>query len=164
MPDKKPTDSEIVKDLKDKIEFENFDENGYAVVDIEKLKNILDLINRQKAELEKNENIIRLADKTIETQNAEIERLKGNGKLESENIILNALIEMKNDTINNLMKTVDALESQLKTAKAEAYKEFAERLNKEIDIRPTYSNKQNEYVCFLIDNLLKEMVGEDNTQ
>lgn len=36
----------------------------------------LDLINRQKAEIEKNENIIRIADKTIATQQAEIERLE----------------------------------------------------------------------------------------
>ena len=38
--------------------------------------NSLDLINRQKAEIKKYENIIRLADKTIETQSAEIERLQ----------------------------------------------------------------------------------------
>ena len=54
------------------------------------------------------------------------------------------------------------LNKEFKTAKAEAYKEFAERLKEEIDIRPTYSNEQNKYVFFLIDNLLKEMVGEDN--
>ena len=44
--------------------------------------------------------------------------------------------------------------------KSEAYKEFAERLKEEINIRPTHSNEQNKYVCFLIDNLLKELVGE----
>ena len=38
-------------------------------------ENTLDLINRLQAENEKNENIIRLADKAIETANAEIERL-----------------------------------------------------------------------------------------
>lgn len=54
----------------------------------------------------------------------------------------------------------DFAEGLIVKAKAKAYKEFAERLNKEIDIRPTYSNKQNEYVCFLIDNLLKELVGD----
>ena len=46
--------------------------------------------------------------------------------------------------------------------KTEAIKEFAERLKTEIDIRPTHSKKQNEYVFFLIDNLVKEMVGDDN--
>lgn len=44
----------------------------------------------------------------------------------------------------------------------EVIKEFAERLKTEIDIRPTHSKKQNEYVFFLIDNLVKEMVGDDN--
>lgn len=46
------TDNEIIKVLEDKIEFENFDENGYAVVDIEKLKNFLNLITCQKAKIE----------------------------------------------------------------------------------------------------------------
>ena len=53
MTNKKLTDNEIIKALEDKIEFESFDENGYAVVDIEKLKNALDLITRQKAEIER---------------------------------------------------------------------------------------------------------------
>ena len=43
----------------------------------------------------------------------------------------------------------------------EGVKEFAERLKSEIDIRPTYSREQNKYVFFLINNLLKELVGED---
>jgi hypothetical protein len=43
------TDNKIIKALEDKIEFENFDENGYAIIDIEKLKLILDLINRLQA-------------------------------------------------------------------------------------------------------------------
>ena len=45
-------------------------------------------------------------------------------------------------------------------AKAEAVKEFAERLKKEIDIRTTLSKEQDKNVLFLIDNLLKETVGE----
>ena len=47
------TSSEIKKALEDKIEFKNFDENEYAVIDIEKLKNALDLINRYEAEVER---------------------------------------------------------------------------------------------------------------
>ena len=41
-----------------------------------------------------------------------------------------------------------------------AIKEFAERLKNEIDIRPTHSKEQNECVFFLIDELVKEMVGD----
>lgn len=48
----------------------------------------------------------------------------------------------------------------IETSQSEAIKEFADRLKEEINIRPTHSNEQNKYVCFLIDNLVKEMVGE----
>lgn len=61
MPNKL-TDAEVKKALEDKIEFENFDENEYAVIDIEKLKNALDLINRYEAEVERlNNNISAMA-------------------------------------------------------------------------------------------------------
>ena len=105
--------------------------------------NTLDLINRQKAE---------------------IERLKCNEKLESVNITLNALIEMKNSTINNLMKTVDMLETQLKTAKAEAVKEFAEKLKEFMHNKfKALDEYEFEYISERdIDNLAKEMVGDDN--
>ena len=82
---------------------------------------------------------------------------------------LQAEIERLRAGADSLFNTLDyraeqilKLEDNLKTAKAEAYREFAERLKKEIDIKPTHSQKQNDYVFFLIDNLLKELVGEDN--
>lgn len=53
------------------------------------------------------------------------------------------------------------LEVSRKCVRKEAIKEFAERLKEEIDIRPTHSKEQNKYVCFLIDNLVKEKVGEE---
>ena len=106
------------------------------------LKNLtLDLINRQKAEMEKNENIIRLADKAIETQNAEIERLK-------------ATVDSFTD--------IGKLYSEIK---AEAYKEFAERL------KMRAINRYNEFEDYQaypyatiehIDNLLKELVGDND--
>jgi len=99
---------------------------------------------------------------------AENERLKGNEKLESENIVLNSLIEMKNDTIKNQMKAFDMLESQFKTAKAEAYKEFwnsrPERLNEQCEGKEEYNKGWNACLDEFWDirnNLLKELVGED---
>lgn len=92
---------------------------------------ILDLINRQQADIEKNENIIRLADKTIETANAEIERLKTNLNIELENY---------------------ATEYDNKI-KAEAYREFAERLCE--------GRVSNDNIVILAKCLLKELVGED---
>lgn len=49
----------------------------------------------------------------------------------------------------------------LKERIAEAIKEFAERLKNEINIRTTYSREQDKNVMRMIDNLLKEMVGEE---
>ena len=79
------TDAEIIKALEDWIKELKDDYKRLQLLDapmdcfeeshvdnIRLLSNALDLINRQKAELEKNENIIRLADKTIETANAEL--------------------------------------------------------------------------------------------
>ena len=93
-----------------------------------------------------------------------------NEKLKSKNIVLNSLIEMKNDTICNQRKVIDMLECQLKTAKAEAYKEFAEKIEERIAVK-ILKDKSNEYaegfvdaldgVNGEIDNLLKELVGED---
>ena len=80
----------------------------------EKSKNALDLINRQKAE---------------------IERLK--------------------EVNEKLLIDFNGLSGVIKRAKAEAYKEFAERL-KEM-VTPFKYSFNND-----IDNLLKELVGEDN--
>ena len=95
----------------------------------------LDLINRLQTENKKNENIIRLADKTIETANAEIERLN-----------------IRNKTLTAITKNYDW---KFEKAKSEAIKEFAERI-KEIAIE-----KGNVPIVFDdIDNLVKEMVGD----
>ena len=76
----------------------------------------LDLINRQKAE--------------IERLNKEVETFADIGKMYSE-------------------------------VKAEAVKEFAERLKKEINVRTTFSKEQDKNVLIYIDNILKELVGDD---
>ena len=53
-----------------------------------------------------------------------------------------------------------------KDLKAEAYKEFAEKVeNKILPMLTTATLEEKETVCFCLDkikNLLKEMVGEDN--
>ena len=93
--------------------------------------------------------IIKSALDLINRQQAEIESLKAD----------KIIAERHEKDARELYKDVVM---QLKTAKSEAVKEFAKRLKTEIDIRPTHSKKQNECVFFLIDNLVKEMVGENN--
>ena len=92
----------------------------------------IDLINRQQAEIKKCENIIRLADKTIEKQSAEIKRL------EQENFDRSLTVE---------------------TWKWEAVKEFAERLKKESFNGMNIVIPEEVVLIDDIDNLVKEMVG-----
>ena len=79
----------------------------------------LDLINRQKAEIEK------LKGSTIVSNIMESQRIK-------------------------------------REAKAEAYKEFAERLNEKAQIADCFDSYNMVVGTHFIDNLLKEMVGDDN--
>ena len=94
----------------------------------------LDLINRLEKTNRKNERIIELADKTIETQKAEIERLQ--------------------NAYKQCAWERDIFLDELKTAKSEAIKEFAERLKEEA----TVDDDSTWWVANIdIDNLVKEM-------
>ena len=73
----------------------------------------------------------------IKRQNAEIERLN-----------------------NNLSAMVVTMRNSAKATRNEAIKEFAEMLKNEINIRTTYSREQDKNVMRMIDNFVKEMVGD----
>lgn len=88
----------------------------------------LDLINRQKAEIE---------------------------KLKSENDILSRNAD--NAFQEGLNECRELFEPAIKS---EAYKEFAEKLENEINCRTTLSREQDKNVIHIMHNLLKEMVGE----
>ena len=69
------------------------------------------------------------------------------GKLSKHTYPLDAMERCVNDTIQEYCEE----------AQAEARKEFAEKLIKEINVRTTFSKKQDKNVLFYIDNLLKEL-------
>lgn len=75
-------------------------------------------------------------------------------------------VEIEELKIENksLRSAANSYKMHFDVARNEAVKEFAERLKEEIDIRPTHSNEQNKYVCFLIDNLVKEMASGTSVQ
>lgn len=75
----------------------------------------------------------------IDRQKAEIERLKGS------------------TIVNNIMES----QRIKRETKAEAYKEFAEKLENEINRRTTLSRQQDKNVIHIMHNLLEEMVGEE---
>lgn len=112
--------------------------------------------------MRKNENIIRLADKTIETANAAIERLQ--------NILIcfmDALGKVRKvDDIDeiSLIPLMSELNKQYRAElKAEAYKEFAKRLNNK-GMFPHEINDDYAVGLGTIDNLLKELVGENDAR
>ena len=102
----------------------------------------IDLINRQKAENEALKMEFSVMRDKANSYKAENERLK------AENTFAIAERNAFDTSFNKVLK-------QLKNAKAEAYKEFAERLK-------GYRNGNYIFVStVLLDNLIKEMVGEE---
>ncbi len=88
-------------------------------------------------------------------QQAEIESLKENR---------DELWEIHcRDTERYLERTdeIDALKEELKTVKATAVQEFAEKLKKRIYKGGVHPTVEDEFMCD-IDNLVKEMVGGNN--
>ena len=107
------------------------------------LENALDLINRYEEIVKKCETVEHFADKTIATLQAENERLKDDNKF-----------------------LQDRRFKELSEVKAEAIKEFADKV-KSHSRKMQSSDFSGEFwdkavLVADIDNLLKELVGEDN--
>ena len=122
-------------------------------------KNALDLINRQKAEIDilirKKES---LRDEIAEQQ-AEIERLK------EENETIKSNFECQQIVLGDFDEIIKKQAKKLKTAKSEAIKEFAERLKEKLKEVPRYDIEDKAYYAIgtygeLIDNLVKEMTEQ----
>lgn len=124
MTDKKITDEEIIKRLERCVKRGNRNYN----TDI-----VLDLINRQKAEIEE-----------LNIQLRELWNMASLYKAEG---------EMWEGYNENLLTANTALSNEILSAKAKAYKEFAEKLKKETLSDRGYDILQQG----TIDNLLKEM-------
>jgi hypothetical protein len=144
MPDKKLNDSEIVKALEDLVKCNNNEidcgscalSKFYPRCPEEIGKFALDLINRLQAENERLQNIL-------------ICFMDALGKVRKVDDI---------DEIS-LIPLMSELNKQYRAElKAEAYKEFVNRLESELGGLFLIKHK---VVCDVIDNLLKELVGED---
>ena len=145
--DKKLTDAEVKKALKCCSTYHDVRSCKNCPLDGKCEPNLLeqyalDLINRREGEKEKNENIIRIADKTIATLNAENESLK-------------AEVERLN---NNISAAATTLSNCARATRHEAYKEFVERLKEKLEY--FCLEKENFVSEEQIDNLLNELVGE----
>ena len=123
----------------------------------------LDQINRLEGEKEKNENIIRIADKTIATLDAENESLKA--EVERLKRELNLVVENSLSTrfphcvlcgdTAILTKNLEGYDKFIADIKAEAYKEFAEKIKEKTKWLFSSVSINNE-----VDNLLNELVSD----
>lgn len=124
---KKLTDEEIIKDLTELSRYTGFQEKYIQV-----LNATLDLINRQKSEIER-------------LKSANDEKFR------------------QWDMLAEKTKThyADLYNEAKDKLKAEACKEFAERLNGKAQIADCFNSYSMVVGTHFIDNLLKEMVGEE---
>ena len=145
MENKKLTDNEIKKALKEILEI------MLNMGDLQKsstISNALDLINRLQAENERLEQNLKEAHIDIREHIAENERLKGEVAKEFTCFVGDP----------HKVEHCPYLE-ELKTAKAEAYKEFAERLDNKA-MFPQEINDDYAVGLTIIKKTLKELVGK----
>ena len=182
------TDNEIIKALKMWLREGDCNgecpllEMGYcfdcACVPPEIASGILDLVNRQKIESNKYRNrvqsqkgeITRLHKKVaeltaeLEEQKAEIERLREEKQEIKDNFDCQQTVYL------DLSKIIKEQADELKTAKSEAIKEFAERLKDEMRLEDDcqYDCMNCLYECKgyvpIIDNLVKERTEVETNQ
>ena len=166
MSDKKLTDNEIIKALDGAVLNSKRCDSKVWSIEVYKLEIALDLINRQKAIIEKSEKVEHFADKTIETANAEIENLKvENQSLRSAANSLKMHYEKAQAEIERLKESLNIELENFATEydnkiKAKAYKECIEK------IKALFPSDNEPYQYWEIhevaDNLLKELMGENN--
>lgn len=146
MTDKKYTDEEIIKALECCCTSTGACENNCPMCDLENCNDVLmadyvfDLINRQKAENERLNIELKAMRGAANSYKAENERLK------VENIFATAERNAFDTSFNKVLK-------QLKTAKTEAYQEFAKFLIDKSSKGLLRTGDLPDYV--------KEMVGEE---
>lgn len=145
MTDKKLTNEEIIKALEDYIkenEFEYFHSNMMSEYPL--IKKSLDIMNRQKAEIEVLYQINAKSEKEIYELRKEL--------LSKENL---------EESFKKSVKDFDKrLEKTVKLERVAAYKRFAERLHNEAQIADNFDSYSMVVGIRFIDTLLKEMVGE----
>jgi len=142
--------------------------------------NTLDLINLLQARIGIYETCNARKDESIKHLESEVKRLQAENKnLQERNIILRGLVDTQkaeNERLKNHIKEGIDLAKQIpemmELVKAEAHKEFAERLNKEFSgvgtcnygyiHHKTRSIMSKEISEKLDELLLKELAGEDN--
>ena len=145
------TDNEIIKALENEVKSAEYVDSYYCNgVDLTLIKSAVDLINRQQAENINLKGHLEQLKSRYDNARTEIERLKG------------ISVSSSKDPMDFCGVLCDYAEELIDKAKAEAYKEFAERLKeKKQEVFTAVNDSSYAVTVYKIDNLLKEMVGED---
>lgn len=119
----------------------------------------INLINHQKSEIDKLDIELKAMRGAANSYKAEVERLKADNKIYIEaNKVIGYQRDQRDKEIDELQKQIDGLDVRENKIKAEAYKEFAEALSNKAEP----DENHHWWVRLLdIDNLLKEMVGDE---
>ena len=140
------TDKEAIQYVISKVN--DADEKGVGLTefDINKVETLISIINRQQAEIEDLNHGIDILGRVKEQLKDNLSETEE--KYQKEITRLDALLVCKN-------KVIRGLEKSFENAYDGAIKEFAEKLKEDL--------KSNNYIVSFdrIDNLVKEMVGED---
>lgn len=137
------TDAEIIKALECCINNNGICEdcpllnkrNSSIECTVELIRDALDLINRQRAEIEE-----------LASQNAKVRKI--------------VTIKFDEDKLKEItQKALDRIEIEIKQAKSEAIREFAEKAAIRLDAN--YSPDYCRWIDDTLYELVKEMVGED---
>lgn len=135
--------NEIIKAFKRITEYQGFTSSVSKT-----LKSTLDLINRLQAQ---NKDLAETVHNLTIEKDALFDKAE---ELKAEVERLNALVKTKN-------KLIEGLDQSISYAYDRAIKEFAEKMKDEIINDIHFSQIEKDYLCVMLNNLVKEMVGED---
>lgn len=150
MSDKKFTDEEIIKGLQ---RMSEEDPDGFST-------DVLKAIEHKNSEIDKLDIELKTMRGAANSYKAEVERLKADNKIYVEaNKVIGYQRDQRDKEIDELQKQIDGLDIHKNKIKAEAYKEFAKTV-KDKWFNKDYYSPDVDFDDF-VDNLLKEMVGEE---
>ena len=147
------TDNEIIKALEDEVKSAEYVDSYYCNgVDLTLIKSTVDLINRQKTEIE------RLKSELSDTRRKAL--LEAYSKFEGHSDYHGDTILCKLICMSEGKEVGTATPLDMSEIKVKAYKKFAERLKEGAQMADCFDSYNMVVGTHFIDNLLKEMIDE----
>ena len=147
------TDNEIIQALENEVKSAEYVDSEYCDgVDLTLIKSAIDLINRQKTEIE------RLKSELSNTRRKAL--LEAYSKFEGHSDYHGDTILCKLICMSEGKEVDTATPLDMSETKAKAYKKFAERLKEGAQMADCFDSYSMVVGTHFIDNLLKEMIDE----